>query len=286
MTSYSLKRDYAATVVAYERDHNKGLFINGIGTAYLTPLTKVMAHLPLLLCPHPPCSGLVICFGMGTSFRSLASWDIDTTAVELVPSVKEDFSFGFPDAPRVLARPNVRIVIDDGRRFLLRTRKKYDVITLDPQPPVEAAGSSLLYSEDFYQELQDRLAEGGVVQQWIPDGDPVIQKAFIRSFVNAFPHVLALHSYEEWGTHLIGSMAPLTVPGIPELVKRMPGNARKDLMEWRKTGNLRDFLRLILSQQVDVKTLLDPDEKIVVTDDRPLNEYYFLRQTFPTLFKY
>ena len=42
------------------------------------------------------------------------------------------------------------VVVDDGRRFLDRTVEQYDVVVIDPPPPVEAAGSSLLYSREFY----------------------------------------------------------------------------------------------------------------------------------------
>ena len=42
------------------------------------------------------------------------------------------------------------MVIDDGRRFLRRSETKFDLITINPPPQVEAAGSSLLYSREFY----------------------------------------------------------------------------------------------------------------------------------------
>ncbi len=283
---YQLRRDHTATVLSYQTGLNKGLFINGIGVAYLTSVTKVMAHLPLALCPHPPKSCLVICFGMGTTFRSLTSWGIDTTAVELVPSVKEAFPFNFSDAYRVLARPNARVVIDDGRRFLQRTRQKFDVITLDPAPPVEAAGSSLLYSDGFYTAVKNRLADGGIVQQWIPGGEPPIQQAFARSFVNAFPYVIALHSFEDWGTHLIGSMTPIDLPTTKVLASRIPKPAQADLNEWMASKDTENFLKLILSKQVSVQSLLNQDERIAITDDHPFNEYYALRRTFPAIFKY
>jgi len=106
---------------------------------------------------------------MGTTFRSLMSWGINATAVELVPSVKEAFPYYFDDAREVMSRPNGKIVIDDGRRFLRRTQETFDVITLDPPPPVEAAGSSLLYSNEFYAAV--RRASRPVVScnKWMPN---------------------------------------------------------------------------------------------------------------------
>ena len=139
-----VRRDYMATVVSMGQGMDKQLFVNGIGMTALVSVTKMMVHLPVLTHQGTPRSALVICFGMGTAFRSLCSWGLDTTAVELVPSVRDAFGYYFDDAADVLRQPNRRILIDDGRRFLKRTDQRYDIITLDPPPPVEAAASGLL----------------------------------------------------------------------------------------------------------------------------------------------
>src|SRR5262249_31760052 len=123
-----IRRDHVATVIAAGSGMDKHLLVNGVGITILTPITKVMAHLPLALNGHAE-RGLVMCFGMGTTARSMLSWGIETTAVDLVPSVPELFGFFFSDASSVLANPRARVVIDDGRRFLLRTNRSYDVIT-------------------------------------------------------------------------------------------------------------------------------------------------------------
>jgi spermidine synthase len=64
-----IKRDHVATVIAAGSGMDKHLLVNGIGITILTPITKVMAHLPLGLNGHAE-SGLVICFGMGTTARA------------------------------------------------------------------------------------------------------------------------------------------------------------------------------------------------------------------------
>ena len=161
-------RDNTATVIATGDGMNKRLLVNGIGITYLTPITKMMAHLPLAFLDHTPRSALVVCFGMGTTYRSLLSWDIQTTAVELVPSVPRLFWYYHSDGAELMKSPLSRVVIDDGRRYLERTSEQYDVITIDPPPPVEAAGTSLLYSKEFYSIIRRRLAPGGILQQWLP----------------------------------------------------------------------------------------------------------------------
>jgi spermidine synthase len=157
---------------------------------------------------------------MGTTFRYMHSWEIDTTAVELSRSVTESFGFFFPDFQQVLSDPRVHIVIDDGRRYLVRTNKKFDVITLDPPPPIETAVSSLLYSEEFYGVARDHLGPGGILQQWFPGGEDKIQYAVARSLLASFPYVVAFRSIEDWGYHFLASMSP-----IDDLTRRSSSSA-------------------------------------------------------------
>ena len=164
-----VRRDHTATVIAAGEGMQKQLLVNGVGMTILTPVTKMMAHLPLASLDHPPRKVLVVCFGMGTSYRSALSWGIDATAVDLVPSVPGLFGFFHADGDRLLNSPRGTIVIDDGRRFLERTQELFDAIIIDPPPPVEAAASSLLYSVEFYRVAARRLRPGGVLQQWIPE---------------------------------------------------------------------------------------------------------------------
>jgi len=47
-------RDNTATVIATGEGMNKRLLVNGIGITSLTPITKMMAHLPLAFLNHTP----------------------------------------------------------------------------------------------------------------------------------------------------------------------------------------------------------------------------------------
>ena len=274
-----IRRDHSATVVSFGEGMQKQLLVNGIGITSLTPLTKLMAHMPLAVHGNAK-SMVVICFGMGTTYRSAASWGVDTTAVDLSPSVRDAFPYYFDDAARLINNPSSRIVIDDGRRFLQRSARRFDIVTMDPPPPLEAAGSSLLYSTEFYDLVKLRLNPGGIVQQWSPGGDILSDAAIARSLVNSFAHVIAFRAVELRGTHYMASMQPIRVPTADEFVARLPEKARRDLVEWN-SGDLRDphaFIVEVLKRQVPVEDLLEADASAVVTDDRPYNEYYLLRR--------
>jgi spermidine synthase len=122
-------------------------------------------------------------------------------------------------------------VVDDGRRYLERTQEQYDVITLDPPPPVEAAGTSMLYSKEFYSAIRLRLAPGGILQQWLPRGDAVVQAAVARALQQSFSYVLVFHSLDNRGFHFLASDHPIVRRTAQELADRMPERALRDLLE-------------------------------------------------------
>ncbi len=281
-----VRRDYTATVISDGEGMNKHLLVNGVGITYLTTVTKFMAHLPLSFLPRKPDSALMICFGMGTTYRSLMSWGINTTAVELVPSVRDAFGFYFSDAATIMSEKNGKVVIDDGRRYLKRTTKKFDVITLDPPPPVEAAGSSLLYSGEFYNLVKARLNDQGILQQWVPETEETIIQAVARSLANSFPYIKVYKrfDFETPGYHFIAATHPIAPLTALEMYERMPQNAKKDLMEWLPGKDTLQIISTMLSQEIPLSQLLNPNEKILISDDRPFNEYFLLRRTVKYLF--
>jgi predicted membrane-bound spermidine synthase len=280
-TRVEVRRDYAATVISMDQTNGaKGLLVNGIGMTKKTPVTKFMVDLPLTMHQGPaPQSALIICFGMGTSYRTALTWDIDTTAVELVPAVPDAFGFYYADAADVLSNPHGRIVIDDGRRFLSRTREQYDIVVIDPPPPVEAAGSSLLYSKEMCELVRQHLKPHGILQLWFPGGEPLISQAIVRSVADVFPHVRCFGSIEGWGLHILASNDPIEVPAPAVLAARMPVRAQHDLLEWFPVKNLPDKFAFVLSHEVAVTNILNPNPDVQITDDDPMNEYFLLRRS-------
>jgi spermidine synthase len=274
-----VRRDQTATVISTGTGMGKHLFVNGQGITMLATTTKCMAHLPLACLGRPPHKVLTICFGMGTTFRSLMSWDVDATAVELVPSVRSAFGYYYSDANTILANARGRVIIDDGRRFLRRTGDTFDVITIDPPPPVEAAGSSLLYSKEMYAVLRQRLCADGILQQWYPgSAESPEAQAIARSLAESFPYVRVFRSMGNDGLHFLASTHPLGTLDARTLGSAMPAKARHDLMEW-ETGSPESILALILKQELDLATVEGENLSRRITDDRPYNEYYWLRRT-------
>lgn len=271
-------RDSTATVIATGAGMSSKLFTNGIGMTRPTPITKMMAHLTFASLERPPHKALIICFGMGTTYRLAISWGVTTTAVELVPSVPRLFSYFHHDADLIRNRDGSRVVIDDGRRYLERSSDKFDAILIDPPPPVSASASSLLYSEDFYSLIKERLTPDGILQQWLPGGDSADKAAVAKALKHSFAYVKVYGSIEGWGWHFLASMQPIPDRSAAELAARMPQGAVTDMVEWGPKATAVEQFQAILSKELPLDSLIDGAPNTpALTDDRPINEYFLLR---------
>jgi spermidine synthase len=280
-----VRRDYTATVIATGKGFNRQVLVNGVGMTMLSPITKYIADLPLAYMPRAPRNGLVICFGMGTTFRSMLSWGIPTTAVDLVPSVPRLFWYFNSDARELMRSPLAHVVIDDGRRFLDGSTQTFDVIVIDPPPPVQAAGSSLLYSREFYAVVKKHLSSDGIMQIWYPAGigDHATTASITKALVESFPYVKAFWDLDPqqrvFGIHYLASMSPLPDTPAAVLAARMPPAAVRDFLEWGPETTAEKQFDAVVSHQLPLKALIAEDPQVsAMSDDRPVNEYFALRK--------
>src|SRR5581483_4651886 len=108
-----------------------------------------------------------------------------------------------------LEYPKLHLTIDDGRNHLLLYDQKYDVVTADSIHP-RNAGSSVLYSYEYYKLVSKSLKPGGMMAQWLedrgdnPDNDAQ-RRLMARTFLKAFPYA----SMWVFGALLIGSNEPI-----------------------------------------------------------------------------
>jgi spermidine synthase len=82
------------------------------------------------------------------------------------------------------------LVADDGRNFLLCSSDKYDIISVDPSPPIYSAGTVNLYSQEFFKLCREHLKQNGIMCLWFPF-DRTTLKAdrnyLIKTFYSVFP---------------------------------------------------------------------------------------------------
>ncbi len=76
----------------------------------------------------------------------------------------------------VFDNPKLRVIIDDGLKFVTRTRQKYDLIVLDLPDPIGPAAA--LYEAAFFADCKRILAPGGVLTLHM--GSPVSRPEHVR----------------------------------------------------------------------------------------------------------
>ena len=146
---------------------------------------------PLLLHPSPHRAAFI---GMATGITASAApaLGVDETAVvELVPEVAAAarVHFGAWNGT-LLGRPAVRLVVEDGRRWLAATADRFDVVVSDLFIPWHA-GAGNLYAREMYDAAAARLAPGGLFCQWLPLYQLTREEFDIiaRTFLAVFPRV-------------------------------------------------------------------------------------------------
>jgi spermidine synthase len=260
------------------------LLVGGVGMTSLTVDTKLMGYLSKALRPDAE-DFLVIAFGMGGTYRSGLQLGLGTDAVELSPTVPSRMPVFFPDGDQLLHHPNGRVIVSDGRNYVRLSRETYDMVAVDPAPPIESAGSVVLYTREFLTEGKARLRPGGVFMLWIPYALPLDDfKEHVRTFAGVFGHVRLVLSPGRHGVFMFGSDAPLEfaeanvrkVLGTPAAISDLndvPDHPPTDADGWVEEVRRSQWLA-----DDRLRSFIGPGPQI--TDDRPRSEYFLWRRAF------
>ena len=208
------KDGISATVTVHRRGDNIFLKVNGktdAGNSRDMHTQLMLAHLPLLLHPEPR-KVLVIGLGSGVTAGAVTVHPVqEVDVIEIEPAVVEGSRFFAKENREVLRNPRAHLAVADGRNFLLVSQKSYDLIISEPSNPW-MRGIGNLFSLEFYELAARRLAQGGIVCQWIHGYGlfPDDLKMVVKTFRSVFPHTTV------WNTTLgdfllVGSQAPLAL---------------------------------------------------------------------------
>lgn len=230
---------------------------------------------PWLLHPGPVRSALGICCGTGRTFGALLGAGIpDLDLVDINPAVVRLSGKWLARSNHgVLHDPRAHVIIDDGRNFVRYGTKRYDLITLEPLQMFQK-GVAYFYTEDFYRAARARLADGGVLCQWLPLYllDQHQFRSVVKTFLQVFPNSLI------WGRlgHslvLLGYRSPPPAPGFDaeEIRARLAQpQVRADLAQDALMGRY-DPIACALVQGDGLRALSEAGE--IYTDDRPGLEF-------------
>jgi predicted membrane-bound spermidine synthase len=281
-TIFASAEDEIASVQSGQRGATPELWVGGTSMTLLTVDAKMMPILPLIARPGSE-RALIVAFGMGTAFRTALVAGLRTDTVELVPSVPRMFKYYYDDAAQVLANPNGRVVIADGRNHLELVEERFDIIVTDPPPPIQSSGVSVISSLEYYQTGRDHLTDQGVMMQWTPYGTTAEDlKEHIRTFATVFPHVIAVRGFAGYGFYMLGAMQPLDLdPTLAAEVLARPGvlediSGAFDSPTSTVDGWIAEIERQLWLEGDQVREYAGPGP--LITDDEPRPEYFLLRE--------
>ena len=280
---FESREDEIASVQAGQTS-TRQLWVTGTAMTLLTVDAKLMPVLPLMLRPNSQ-TALTVAFGMGSAFRGALIAGLRTEAIELVPSVPKMFHYFYDDADAVLANPKGKVIVTDGRNHVELTTEHYDIIVTDPPPPIESSGASVISSLEYYQAGHAHLNPGGIMMQWTPYGSTAAEfRAHLRTFHNVFPHVIVASGPGGFGFYFLGSDEPmafddaairsvLSRPGVLTDISSAFDSHAKTIDSW---AALIPTMVRMSDDQVSAFT----GDGSLITDDRPLPEYFLLRRMF------
>ena len=235
--------------------------------------------LPLLLHPNPHSVAFI---GLATGISASAGPALgveQTTVVELVPEVvtaaRKHFAVW---NAKLLERPDVHLVIDDGRRYLAANDDRFDVIVSDLFVPWNP-GTGNLYAREMYESAARRLTPDGLFCQWLPLYQLRREEfdIIVRTFLTVFPQVSLWRDdfYSELPVvGLVGQFkpSPLDLTRIRERVLHLP--------EWSKDPLFSIPAGLVMLYVGNLSVVSDLFASAPLnTDDRPLIEFLAPRLT-------
>jgi hypothetical protein len=284
----------------YKGDRADSLYMD-IDSAASTPIPKIspdfanaqhlkfeLTALAYRMKEGTPFSALVIGPGGGRDLASALVFGAGRVdAVEINPIIANDVMRGqFHEwSGGLYTHPRVTVTVDDGRSFVRRTDRTFDVIqaSLVDTWAAQAAGAytlteNTLYTVEAFQDYVDHLAPDGIVTftRWVTDGLRLVSLARAVCEARGWDpsrHV-AVVQHDKLATFLF---------------KRQPFSAAETEMIRRASAELdftvlwapgptagdpaNDYARLVTAQPAAAFYDAHPDDVRPTTDNRP---FYFL----------
>ncbi|MFO1475480.1 MAG: fused MFS/spermidine synthase [Verrucomicrobiota bacterium] len=235
-------RTGTATITRDRINSCRSLYVNGICEVPLLYgdllCFKMIGDLGPMLHPNPH-DVLMVCLGGGIA--SGAATQIpevqSLTVVDIESSVADAAREFAAENHDLLNNPKVRLVIDDGRNYILMSKRRWPVIISDSSHP-KSADSWVLYTREFFEVVRDHLTPDGIFVQWVPFHDlrSAEFQIILRTFQSAFPHtsLWTTLGFSEQGVLtpyalLVATPEPLTIR-VPQLRGRLATESvRQDL---------------------------------------------------------
>jgi spermidine synthase len=137
----------------------------------------------------------------------------------------------------VFENPKLRVLIDDGMKFVRETQERFDLIALDLNDPVGPAAA--LYSMEFFQQLRTALAPGGALSLHL--GSPVAQPQRVADLAQRLNSVFRIVRVYTMYIPLYGSLWSMAVCSDKLDPKAFTADEIDRRIEQRKLQELRFY---------------------------------------------
>jgi spermidine synthase len=270
-----------AQVAVVQQGTVRSLLLNGKADASNTRedmRTQVLlGQLPVLLSPtEPHGDALIIGFGSGVTAGAIATWGYNRiVAAEIEPAVIRGSRYFTRENLGVLNDARLELRIDDGRRVVDRSQRRFAVITSEPSN-LWMSGVSLLFTREFFELVSARLLDGGVFCQWLHlyqvGQDDV--RTLLRTVAEVFPHMLVFAE----GTDLliVSSQLPLATDPRVWQERLMSNRTAADMLGRAEIDSAADLARRVIADQHAVRAW--SAGAVMHTDDYPILEFSAARR--------
>jgi len=267
--------------VALDRSSGYAFILNGKtdGHARVDAGTQVMGGLFGAFVHPNPRRAFVIGLGTGSTSGWLAAVPsierVDT--VELEPAIAQVGRDCAQVNHDVMDNPKHHLIIGDAREVLLTGEGNYDVIASEPSNPYRA-GIASLFTREYYESAQRRLASGGLFLQWVQAYaiDARTFRTIVATLAGVFPQV-EIWLMSPFDLLLVASREPIRYEAVvlQERMKQEP--FRSAFAGAWSTVNLEGVLAHHVARPALARKLAELEGTSINTDDKTLVEFGFAR---------
>jgi spermidine synthase len=187
--------------------NNKTELIYLLGSISTSYVQQMQGHLGMFFNPDARKS-LVLGSGYGITAGAIASYPgmDEVTAVEIIPAMIEAAHLFEPFNFSYHRNSKIRVINDDARHYLVRSKKKFDIITVNVSDPHLPGGTNLFHT-DFYDLAKARLEPKGIIIQHAFGTDIAI---VMSTIAHSFKYFYMFPSYRN-GFNIVASDEPLVL---------------------------------------------------------------------------
>lgn len=201
------------------------------------PTQMLLGLLPYALSRQDKNDAVVIGCGSGATYGALAKQKgiAQLTVAEIEKAVFEASHFFLP-AEKKVERADIRKLVCDGRNYLAFSPNSFDLIVSQPAEPwVNGAGD--LYTQDFFELIECKLAERGVFCQWLQlyaiDENTLL--ILLNTIQRVFPSTYVFHPHGSGEILIVSFKAPVAREKLSlQPIKEVPQAAKLDISRLMK----------------------------------------------------